>query len=76
MGRSPSDPYEILWEYQPRGTTDKRDRLDWQYASRIQPWYGNYGLEFHSSNIDDRTIPYFDGPAGIKGDWQGRYRRW
>ncbi len=74
--RSPSDPYEILWEYQPRGTTAKRDRLDWQYATRIQPWYGNYGLEFFGAPVNDCTVYYFDSPAGIKADWHGRYRRW
>ena len=40
-GYSPDNPYEIIWQYQPSGTTGSANKLDWGYASSVIARYGN-----------------------------------
>ena len=75
-GYSPDNPYEIIWQYQPSGTTGSADRLDWGYTSSIIAQYGSPEVYFRNHYFPACTYIFSTNRAGIIIDWEGQGGPW
>ena len=75
-GYAASDPYEVVWQYQPDGTTAREHRRDWGYTSEVIAEYGNVAFTHGYAGYLECEIIHFTNHAGIIIDWEGQHGPW